>query len=329
MRLTILALMLAGAMPAAADTPEAISDHVLPGYAEFTRTSAALAETAVQDCRAEALRDPWNAAFDAWMGVAHLRLGPAEDEGRALAIAFWPDPKGSGARQTDAMLEAADPALATPDGLAGASVAARGFYALERLIWGAPYAQGDYACVLAQGLSADLAKMADDLVQAWGQPGAGGYADQLLEPGADGNSRFLTADESRQALFTQLITGLEFNADQRLGRPLGSFDKPRPDRAEALVSGRALRNVTLSLHALRDLARALAGELPATEAAFERAITLAEGLDDPTLAGVADPAGRLKVEILQQAIRAAQDTALAEVGGVLGVGVGFNSADGD
>lgn len=329
MRLLIFALLMMGAMPAAADTPEAISDHILPGYSEFARTSTALAEAAAQDCAADTLRAPWNAALDAWMGVAHLRLGPAEEGGRALAITYWPDPKATGARQTAAMLKAADPTVATPEGLAGASVAARGFYALERLLWGAPYGPNDYACALVQGLSADLAAMADDLMQEWGQPGGGGYADQLLNPRDDGSSRFLSADESRQALFTQLIAGLEFNADQRLGRPLGSFDKPRPERAEALASGRALRNVTLSLVALRDLARALAGELPATEAAFERAISLAEGLDDPTLAGVADPAGRLKVEILQQAIRAAQDTALAEVGGVLGVGVGFNSADGD
>ena len=38
------------------------------------------------------------AAFDAWMGVQHLRFGPSEVDGRSLSIAFWPDPKGSGAR---------------------------------------------------------------------------------------------------------------------------------------------------------------------------------------------------------------------------------------
>ena len=329
MRSALVALFLLGALPAAADTAEAISDHVLPGYAEFARASTDLAGAAAQDCSAAPLKEPWNRAFDAWTGVAHLRLGPAEDGGRALAIAFWPDPKATGARQTAAMIAAADPALATPEGLAGASVAARGFYALERLLWGAPYGPGDYSCALVRGLAGDLAGLAEALAQDWGQPGSGGYADQLLSPGAEGNTRFLTPDESRQALFTQLITGLEFNADQRLGRPLGSFDKPRPERAEAIASGRSLRNVTLSVIALRDLARSLAGEHPATEAAFARAIALAQDLDDPVFAGVAEPASRLKVEILQQAIRAAQEAALAEVGGALGVGVGFNSADGD
>ncbi len=46
-------------------------------------------------------------------------------------------------------------------------------------------------------------------------------------------------------------------------------------------------------------------------------------------AGVADPQGHLKVEILQQAVTAVRDTALAELGPELDVGIGFNAADGD
>ncbi|MCB1399972.1 MAG: signal peptidase, partial [Rhodobacteraceae bacterium] len=66
MRSALVALFLLGALPAAADTAEAISDHVLPGYAEFARASTDLAGAAAQDCSAAPLKEPWNRAFDAW-----------------------------------------------------------------------------------------------------------------------------------------------------------------------------------------------------------------------------------------------------------------------
>jgi hypothetical protein len=44
---------------------------------------------------------------------------------------------------------------------------------------------------------------------------------------------------------------------------------------------------------------------------------------------VADPSGRLRIEIVQQSVRAARDAALAEIGPSLNVSAGFNSADGD
>ena len=135
--------------------------------------------------------------------------------------------------------------------------------------------------------------------------------------------------EATQALFTQLATGLDTLADSRIGRPLGTFDKPRPERAEAVASARSLRNITLSLTAMRALAATLSPDSAMTLAAFDRAIALADALGDPALQSVATPQGRLKVEILQQAIRATHDLVVAEVGPALGVSLGFNAADGD
>lgn len=327
-RSALLALTLLAA-PARADVPEALDKDILPGFATFTAATATLAAAAEADCDPQTLRAPWNAAFDAWLEVAHLRMGPFEEAGRGLAIAFWPDPKNIGGRQMAAMLEAADPALLSPEGTGQISVAARGLFGLERLLYSdTAQANPAYACKLTAALAGDLARMAAEMEAAWTGP----YGDLLRSPGAPGNATFLTEAEVRQALFTQLLTGLELDADNRIGRPLGTFDKPRPERAEAIASGRSLTNVARSLAALHRLAEALAqglGEIPATEAAFERAQTLAAGLDDPVFAGVADPSGRLKVEILQQAIEATRAAAETELGALLGVSAGFNSADGD
>ncbi len=221
-----LALALAAllAAPARADVAEAVADHILPGYAAFADAAGALDRAAAADCSAAALQPAYQAAFDAWMAVAHLHLGPVEDEGRGLAIAFWPDPKGLGWKHQRALLTG-DPAALAPAAFAEQSVAARGLLALERLLYPAEALPAD-PCPLIRATTADLARLAQAVEDGW----TGGYADRLLTAGAAGNDTYLTPQEARAALFTQLATGLEFVADQRLGRPLGSFDAPAPER---------------------------------------------------------------------------------------------------
>ncbi|WP_415184918.1 imelysin family protein [Phaeovulum sp.] len=315
--------------PAHADVAEAVTQNILPGYAGFAKATAALSDAAAADCTPAALRPAWNDAFDAWLSVVHLRLGPVEVKGRALAIAYWPDPKAIGARQLAEITAAANPALTTPEGMAQVSVAAKGFFGLERLLYGPDYGADSYDCALTRAMTKDLAATAAAVTAEWGSAGSGGYADLLLTAGQPENLTFLTIDEARQALFTQLITGIEFVKDQRLGRPLGTFEKPRPERAEALASGRPLHNVVVSLDGLNRFADALGGPAPLADAAFAHALTLAKALPEPTFQDVTNPAGRLKVEILQQAVAATAETTLIEIGATLGVSVGFNAADGD
>lgn len=317
MRAALLALLLA--TPATADTATVVTDHARPGYAAFKDAVARLAD--VESCEPEKLHPAFQAAYDAWMGVEHLHLGPAEKDGRSLAILFWPDAKGSGAKAQTALLTA-DPATLTISGMADQSVAARGLSGLERLLYPAKPLPAD-PCPLIRITIDDLARQAEGLDSDWGP-----YGDQLLTAGQTGNTVFLRPQEATQALFTQLATGLEFVADRRIGRPLGTFDKPRPDLAEGHASGRALANITLSLQALRGLTASLSPDSAKTLAAFDHAIALAQGMD-PNLDAITDPQGWLKLEILQQAVRATRDTALAELGPALGVELGFNSQDGD
>jgi uncharacterized protein len=322
-----LTLILAlAATPAIADVAAVIDRLILPGYAQFEKATAEL-EGAADDCSAETVRPAWNAAFDAWLGVSHLRFGPVEDEGRSVIIAFWPDDRGATPRSLAALVADEDPIIGTAEGTAQISVAARGLFALEHLLYDPQFAEATpYHCDLVQALTADLAAIAAQVDDAWQD----GYATTLRTAGAAGNATYLSDREAKQALFTSLLTGLEFTADQRLGRPLGIFERPRPTRAEAWRSDRSQRNVVLSLRALSDLMQALTGgNAPLTDAALSRAIALAEELDDPAFAKVSEPSGRLRIEIVQQAVRAARDAAVDEIGPTLGVTAGFNSADGD
>lgn len=322
MRNVALILTLLLAPPAMADVADVVTGHVRPGYARFAAVTSDLA--APDTCDPAILQPAFHAAFDAWMAVAHLHFGPVEEDGRSLAIAFWPDPKSLGARAQRGLMTG-EPAALEAAQFAEQSVAARGLMGIERLLWPAETLPAD-PCPLLRATTRDLARMAAEIDAEWAAHG-----DLLLSAGDAGNTAYLSADEARQVLFTQLATGLEFIADQRLGRPLGTFDKPRPDRAEGRLSGRSARNVVLSLAAQRDLAAKLHPDSPQTLAAFDRAMALADRLarSDPALQGVSDPQGWLKVDILQQAVRAIRTTALAEMAPALGVGLGFNSQDGD
>lgn len=322
-RLSLTLALILSPFTAQADVAEVVQNHILPGYTALATAAATLDAAARHDCTPATLTPAFHTTFDAWMAVQHLHLGPVEEDGRGLAIAFWPDPKGRGLAAQRAIL-ANNPTTLTADTFADQSVAARGLMALERLLTPDSGLQGD-TCTLIRLTTADLARITADIATLWQQD----FAASLITAGQPGNTRFLSQAEARQALLTQLTTGLEHLADQRLGRPLGSFDKPRPDLAEARASGRSLRNIALSLHALRDLSASLSPDTPAPLAAIDAAIAKAEALDDPILAGAADPAARLRIEILQQTIRAAHQAVLTALPPALGVGIGFNALDGD
>ncbi|MFV0294051.1 MAG: imelysin family protein [Paracoccus sp. (in: a-proteobacteria)] len=300
-------------------------DVVQPAYADLAATMAVLNLAAQADCSAGALQKAYQTAWDSWAGIDYFRLGPVEENGRALAMAFWPDPKSSGQRTQQGLVKGNSDVISNPDAFAKLSVAARGLSGLERLIY-EPMINGDedVLCLLRQATTADLARMTGEIRDEWPR-----FSEILLSAGEPGNTMYLTGDEARQAIYTQLITGLEHIADTRLGRPLGDKGKPRPELAESRASDRSLRNVALSLHALRRYALALYPDAEKTGDALVRAITMAEKLDDPVFAGAADPRGREKIMVLQYAVQDAKLAAEAEIGQALGIGVGFNSRDGD
>lgn len=329
--LIVLPLGAQAQITAPPEAHKAVYDHVLPGFSALADSAERLAEAAAQDCSAtsEPLRATWNAAFDDWIEVSHLRFGPTETDSRAFALAYWPDSRGTTPKTLNRLFADEDPIITTPEGVASISIAARGFYALEFLLFDPKYQENvGYNCALTRALSADVAATASAIARDWSDT----YAQLMLSPGSE-YSPYHSADEVRQELFKALATGLQFTSDTRLGRPLGTFDKPRPNRAEARRSGRSQRHVVLSLTALRDLAVILSeGDdalLADVSAAFDTVIAQAEALDDPVFAGVEDPQQRLKIEILQQNIDLIREQQLANIGKKLGVAAGFNALDGD
>lgn len=309
----------------------AVDEHTIPAVEGFDRAATALGEAALADCTPEAVKPAYNAAFDAWMGLQHLHMGPVEASGRVLAIAFWPDKKGLIPRTLQQIIAQEDPVVEDPEAFAHVSIAARGLFALEYMLYDDEfdgYEAGSYSCHLVQAITGDLGRMGQAIDHEWTEPG--GFADTLKLAGDAQKPLYLTRMESVQALYTMLTSGLENSRDQRVARPIGTFERPRPARAEAYRSARSQQNLLLTLEATRDLARALApAEMPNSEASFDELIAMTNDLDDPDFSGVGEPMNRLKLEIVGQRIDTLLGHLANEVGAPLGVSSGFNASDGD
>ena len=328
----VLTVMPTLASAQTADISGIVDAHILPRFQTLADTTAHLAATAQNDCLAtsEDLQSTYAQAFDAWISASHLRFGPSEVDDRAFALAFWPDSRGATPRSLAKLLTEQDPVIASPEDYAAVSIAARGFYALEYLLYDEALANMGEAgahCSLIQTVTSDIATTSAAILAGW----KADYAVQLGNPGPNG--RYRSEAEVLQELFKALTTGLQFTSETRLGRPLGTFERPRAKRAESWRSARSSRHVELSLAALNDMALRLSSHAPELsariEASFQRAVTQLSELDDPALAGVADPQTRLKVEILQQSIDSIRTLVRGELGPTLGVAAGFNALDGD
>lgn len=306
---------------------------VLPGVSRFAETTTALAEAAKADCTPEspALQTAWNAAMDAWLGIQDLRFGPLDEGARRQAIAYWPDTTGHRPRALSRILSGQGTILETPETYAEQPVSARGLFAIESMLYDPDfnaYGAGDAGCVLVRAASADLARTGADIQQGWLQD----FVAVMRTAGAPANTRFLDPAEARQAVFTALLTSLQFDIDERLGLPLGTFDKPRPLRAEGRLSGRAQRNLELGLAAHQALALALIPDptlTAGTRAEFAKVRLMANKLNDNDFSGVDDPSGRFRLETLQAAMTVLRTTVTAELGAALGVTMGLNALDGD
>jgi uncharacterized protein len=335
-----LAFLLCLASPAFAQDQGAVltgivDGHILPRVEASAATAETLAVVAATDCTADAplFRAAYDAAFDAWIAASHLRFGPALDDNRMFAMGFWPDTRGAAPRALEALIAAEDPVGSDPAAYAEVSVAARGFHALDLLLYDdALSAEGSpaYRCALAGTIAADIAETTAAIRDGW----TASYAESLRTAGTPGNALYPTEDDALRALLGAATTELQFTAEVRIGRPLGTPEQGYPARAEAWRSARPLRNVTISVTSAGDLGRRLAGlASPEVVARIDRQLdriaNVAARIDDPALAGVATPQGRIRIEGLQTEIDALRLTLGNDLAPALGVAAGFNALDGD
>ncbi|MEM0922413.1 MAG: imelysin family protein [Pseudomonadota bacterium] len=340
-RRLFLAAILTPSLALAAPDHQAVAERTLAqvtsasaGFAAATEALRGAAPAACEAIDAEVLQTRFHAAWDAWMALHPMRFGPLEDEDRALQIAFWPDSRGTTGRTVSRALKSQNLPLDDPSAFGNGSVASRGFYALERLLFnddGAIPLTDPYRCRYVAAVAVDLDRLADEIAASW----AGPWGTRVSTAGAPGNDTYLAADEVSLRLFASLTGSLDETIKTRITVPLGSFQKPKPRVAEARRSGRSLQQIALNTQAVGSAALTIFGPELSSEAVGQIEAALAaveDSLADLRAIGMLPEvlvSDQLKVEILGQKVTGLNNALRATVGPGLGIAEGFNSADGD
>ncbi|PSL20906.1 imelysin family protein [Shimia abyssi] len=299
-------------------------------FAAFRDTSADLASRAERHCSKgipkDVFADQFRATWLAWAPLDAYQFGPIEQCGAVLSIGFWPDKKGYVGRGVKNLLTLPAETLSDPATIAQASAAAQGLPAIEYLL------DSDLpVCPAVIGLSANLRVMGQMLYDDWFAPD--GWAD-LARAAGPANPIYLSEAEFTKALFTAVDFGLTRMIDLRLGRPLGTFDRPMPRRAEAHRSGLSLDILDTQLAELSRLIQDGLGDAtgpkgPEILAEFDAERAKIDRFDAPLDQLVSDPIGRFRVEGLLSDIQVIHSRLATDLGPALGVKSGFSAADGD
>jgi len=338
----------------AAVNRDLVAGHALLRVAALHKAATGLRSSAVALCRAPsqaalaATKARYHAAMDAWMGVQHLRFGPAELFSRADRIYFWPQARGKIAAAVDKLLAGEE--IPAPDHMTTASAAIQGLPALEHLLFdrGAALLKGGAGakrhCALLLVVTANVQSIAKGLTDDW----SGGHVDfkrAVSQPGPD-NLFYKRHQDAALAFFQSLHDGLEAIVATRLRPVLGA--KPKDDRprlVEARSSGRSMRNIVVSLAALETLytgqgkGKTGFGQLVVTrgdkklDTLMRRAFTLtlanARSIGKPLDVALRDKALRPRVVKLHLQVRALKQIVRTRLAPAIGLTVGFNALDGD
>ena len=322
----------------------AVIDQVaIPAYAEHARATERLAPAIDRHCMGtapaddDAIQAAFGEAMDAWQRAWPFTFGPVMHGAGRARIAFWPDRRGSSARQMRTVLRTRDEALLDAKALAGKSVAIKDLQALERLLFEVP--RDAYTCGLARAIARHQSEIAAEILDAWTREG--GFRHTALSAGGD-NDRYADDAEVARDLMRSLTESVDVVITQKLEPPLGeSMEKARPKRAESRRSGRSLRNVVMNLESMRAMvetpggfadlvaahgAGALAGDL---RSGFADAVSRAASVHRPLKDAVSDPDERAKLLDLLRSLHALRALVTGPLSRAAGILVGFNAQDGD
>jgi len=320
--------------PATAGDPAQVArrfahEFAVPRFEAVASAAHAQADAWTSFCAAgkykdtAALKTAFDDLADAWARVEFVRVGPAATGLRVERFNWWLDRTGATAKALDAMLADAP----TPEKLASGSVAGQGLPVIERLIYDAPL--NAQRCAVGAAVARGQAAIADAIVTDWTSPGGAAAA---LDANARWNMSFADAREAASVMMTDLAAGLEGLKDLKVAMLLHDALNPRAPRlAEAVRSGRSLRDVEINLAAIREgLAYFLRDAPAADKSRLDAAFDDAQG----TLRILRDP--KLVAKDRTSAINHAHDvfaslslTAIAVLPEATGLTLGFNNLDGD
>ena len=325
--------------------PEVVEQWLLPRY-DALRTAADAQKAAWEGfCRAPSvdgvaeLKTRFAAVSEGWSAVEFITFGAVMQELRADRFNLFPERRNAVGRSV-AELVTGDEARLQPERFRGLSAAAQGLPALERLLYddGAEgkLVSGPEAarrCAIGLAISANLATLAGDLREGWGDRSSGLLA-QLLAGKSDPDY-FPDPNALLSQIATDLAGAYQRVVDQRLLVVMGkSADEAKPLIADRRRSGLSKATIVAVVTSAGELGELLAQGLDATPRsvvvnAMEWATKVADGLPDDIGAAATSADGRRQLQVAITAFKAAQASVADPLASGLGVPLGFNALDGD
>jgi uncharacterized protein len=331
-------------MPPRGVLETAVTEVIRPAMAAFRSEAENFEASATNLCAQptaealEAARDAFSTLVRAYGEIEFIRVGPLVEENRAERLLFWPDRKGIGLRQVQAILSSEDADATTPAGLQAKSVAVQGLGALEFVLFGTGAeqlgtAEGDFRCRFGAAIGANISTIADDLVAGWSAPG--GIADHLMAPQPD-YSDYRNETEALEELVGLVSQGVEIIRDQRINPFVGREGVPaKPKQALLWRSNLTMALIEADIAGLR---RLIAGSGVTSDHAslgrtidfeFGNAVRAVDLVTSPVEDAVADPKQAQALGYLVVVTRSLQTLVGEQLAAALGLSVGFSSLDGD
>lgn len=355
MRKLLIVLLMVLAAPALAQTatPGAVLDAAVnqvirPAMADFKRSASGLESAMGALCAAPASSTieiahlQFKQAALSYGRIEFIRIGPLMEENRVDRLLFFPDRKGIGLRQVQAILAEKDPAASNVTTLRDKSVAVQGFAALEFVLFGTgaeelETADGQYRCRYGQAIAANISNIANELAMGWYR--YDGVAAHLTQPDPS-YADYRTPIEALEELVGLVSHGIEATRDTRINPFIATADSAaKPKQALFWRSGLTMAMIAANIEGMRRLIdmsgvareveekdKALDNSIAFEFANAQRAIDL---VTSPVEAAVADEKQAHALGYLVLVTGSLQALVGEQLSAALGLSVGFSSLDGD
>jgi len=278
------------------------------------------------------LRAAFHQSMAAWQSAQHIQFGPITYFNWNFRLQYWPDDRGTSARQLNALIASQDETVLASDVFPRQSVGVQGLPALERILFDentlSDFQNSSYLCLLSETIARNINEISTGVSQRWVEE----YRAIILDPVESG---FYEGAEDLSIDFLKALQeAIAKIRDLKLLPALGeSFAGARNRAAESWRSEHSLANIKSNLNSLELLFSAYTAafyeeDVVSVASAFENLTATLVVLPDSMLLALADEEQYAQVQALHaqaEILHEALETALKNTDLYLG----FNSLDGD
>ncbi len=334
------------AVPAA--LRKAVDDVIRPGYRAMHDSASKLTvamKALCADPSAAALSNAKSAFGDtvkSWSRIEIVDTGPIIEKNRFEHILFYPDRKGVGLKQVQALIAKADEHDTTVEAVAGKSVALMSMTALEYVLDGngsdvLSTEKQNFRCRYGAAVAGNIENTAKEIVDEWDAPD--GVQKSWKFPGKSSND-FMDNREAVTALLGILVHGAANVRDQRLETFYkGDQAAARPKMAIYWRSANTWTSFAGNIEGLKtlwekaDMASLLPADKHDVAAKIDKLLnelaTTATTINPDIEAAIGNDTERAKIDKLLAVSRDLATSFSDEYGGAIGLSAGFSFADGD